>query len=114
MRHVVVLVGTLAFVSHAWATDPKAKNKPKNSAADPKAAVVVAKRAFRTAVQLCDVPGRCEMGSRSVQSEYLTMLQDTEKGFLQACERCSTSERCEAERQRIRDGKRSMGATPCE
>jgi hypothetical protein len=78
-----------------------------------KTSLVNAKQAFRTAVQLCDTPGRCEQGSRSVNTEYLTMLKDTEKAFVEACERCSTPDKCEVERQRIRDGKTSFGSNPC-
>ena len=73
-----------------------------------------AKRALKTAVDLCGNPGKCEQGSRNADREYMSLLEGADRSFIEACLACSTSERCEAERDRIRDGKRSQGTAPCD
>ncbi|GEJ57068.1 hypothetical protein [Anaeromyxobacter diazotrophicus] len=78
------------------------------------AAVLRAKRAFRTALDLCAPPGRCEAGTKAADPEYVNLLKESEKKFMDACQACAPAEKCDAEAQRLREGKRSPGAAPCE
>jgi hypothetical protein len=121
MKHLILFLTACALAASTPADEKKAEppkktaGAPKKSAEPtPKSSVVSAKQTFKAAVELCDAPGRCEAGSRTLNREYMTMLQDSERRFVEACERCSSPERCEAERQRIREGKLSLSAAPCQ
>jgi hypothetical protein len=93
---------------------PPAKAAPPAKPPEPKETVAKTKRAFRIAVELCGTKNRCDPASRTADREYASMLTESERTFMTACEACSTAEKCDAERQRIRDGKRSAGSAPCE
>jgi hypothetical protein len=116
MKHYIV--AGLLLLSAALAADAKPKSPagappPAAPSKDPKVGLAKAKQALTVAVRLCDVPGRCEAGSRGADAEYVSMLQNAERNFMTACEQCSTAERCDQERERIRSGKRSPDDSPC-
>src|SRR6266568_8258607 len=119
MLRIMVLAAALSFTTVATGAEPKPKASPtsKGKASTVTAAkrsLLNAKRALKTAVDLCGNPGKCEQGSRNADREYISLLENADRNFIEACLACSTSERCDAERDRIRDGKRSMGTAPCD
>ncbi|HEX9108103.1 MAG TPA: hypothetical protein VF832_12760 [Longimicrobiales bacterium] len=121
IRVIIVAIG-LSFATSARAAEPKPKagtsQKAKPGKAGPlseaKRNLFNAKRALVTAVALCSAPGKCEQGARNADREYITMLEGADRNFIEACLACSTSEKCDAERDRIKDGKRSPGTIPCD
>jgi hypothetical protein len=118
MLRVIALVAALCVAGGVHAAEPKRPAAPakKGSGATPEAkrAVMNAKRALKTAVDLCDVPGKCDPSSRTANKEYIQILADADRNFIEACLACSTVEKCDAERDRMRGGKRSPGPTPCD
>jgi hypothetical protein len=115
MIRIVVLAAALSLATGASAAQskPKASTTQKGTT-DAKRSLMNAKRALKTAVDLCSAPGRCEQGSAHADREYMSMLEGADRSFIEACLACSTPEKCDAERDRIRDGKRSSGSAPCE
>lgn len=65
--------------------------------------VMRAKANFTYGVELCERKETCSP----------ELLKTSEKEFLVACEKCATEERCEEERDLIRDGKAERKANPC-
>ena len=118
MVRIVVLAVALSLASAAHGAEPKASPAQKGkTAGKPTSAqrdLMNAKRTLKTAVDLCSVPGKCESGSSNADREFINMLESADRSFIEACLACSTAEKCDAERDRIRDGKRSPGTAPCE
>jgi hypothetical protein len=115
MLRIIVLGLALSLATAAKGTDPSSKGKGKaGSPSEAKRVLFNAKRALKTAVDLCSVPGKCEQGSSNVDREFIAILEGADRNFIEACLACSTAEKCDAERDRIRDGKRSPGTAPCE
>jgi hypothetical protein len=121
MIRVIIVAVALSLATSARAAEPKPKastsQKAKGKAgslSEAQRTLFNAKRALVTAVALCSAPGKCEQGSRNADREYISMLEGADRNFIEACLACSTSEKCDAERDRIKDGKRSPGTTPCE
>jgi hypothetical protein len=118
MVRLIAVVAALSLTAGAHAAEPKRAAAPAKKGSgglsEAKRAVFNAKRALKTAVDLCDVPARCDPGSRNANKEYIQMLADADRNFIEACLACSTAEKCDAERDRIRAGKRSPGTAPCD
>ena len=74
-------------------------------AADPAkvAEVFRAKSNFLFAVDSCERPDRCDKALRA----------DAEERFMKGCLECAPQERCEADRQTIRDGNGKRSYNPC-
>ncbi len=121
------LVAALCLVSVAYAADKKPTKKDtattqKDAGTAKKAPTLskelsqelkTTKQAFMAAVGSCARPDLCDPGSRSANRELIDLVTSTEENFVTACRACSTDEKCERERQRIRDGKNSRGLEPC-
>jgi hypothetical protein len=116
MIRVIALAAALSLATTASAATSKSKSSPaqKGTMTEAKRALMNAKRALKTAVDLCSNPGKCEHGSRNADREYISMLESADRNFIEACLACSTPERCDSERDRIKDGKRSQGTVPCD
>ncbi len=119
MLRIMVLAAALSFTTVANGAEPKPKASPASKGkaspmSETKRSLMNAKLALKTAVDLCSNPGKCEQGSRNADREYMSLLEGADRSFIEACLACSTSERCEAERDRIRDGKHSQGTAPCD
>lgn len=67
------------------------------------AQVFRAKGNFMFAVEACERPDRCDKQLRA----------ESEEQFVKACLECAPQERCEAERQVIRDGDGKRSYNPC-
>ena len=119
MVRMMVLAAALSFTTVAIGAEPKPKASPAQKGktgtmTEAQRVLLNAKRTLKTAVDLCSNPGKCEQGSRNADREYINMLEGADRSFIEACLACSTSERCDAERDRIRDGKHSSGTAPCD
>jgi hypothetical protein len=122
MVRIFVLAAVLSFATAAHGAESKPKStstqKGKTGTAgkpsDAQRDLMNAKRTLKTAVDLCSVPGKCEQGSSNADREFMSMLEGADRSFIEACMACSTAEKCDAERDRIRAGKRSAGWAPCE
>jgi hypothetical protein len=120
MVRILVLALALSLGPAAHAAEPKPKatvaQKSKTGAkpSNVQRELMNAKRTLKTAVDLCGVPGKCESGSSNADREFINMLESADRSFIEACLACSTAEKCDAERDRIRAGKRSQGYAPCE
>jgi hypothetical protein len=114
MVRIIFLGLALSLATVASGATPSSNAKGKAaSLSEAKRALFNAKRALKTAVDLCSAPGKCEQGS-GANREYISILEGADRNFIEACLACSTAEKCDAERDRIRDGKRSSGIAPCE
>jgi len=67
------------------------------------AEVFRAKRNLLFAVEACERPERCDKLLRS----------ESEERFMKACQECAPQERCEADRQAIREGNGKRSYNPC-
>ncbi len=119
MVRIMVLAAALSLVTAASGAEPKPKASPAqkgkaSSLSEAQRTLMNAKRALKTAVDLCSNPGKCEQGSRNADREYISLLEGADRSFIEACLACSTAEKCDAERDRIREGKHSTGTRPCE
>ena len=115
MVRIIVLGLALSLATTANGAAPSSKAKGKaGSPSEAQRVLFNAKRALKTAVDLCSVPGKCEQGSPSANREYIAILEGADRNFIEACLACSTAEKCDAERDRIRDGKHSQGLAPCD
>ena|SRR6266702_6895996 len=119
MVRIILMAAALSFTTVGYGAEPKPKASPAQKGkpspvSDAKRNLMNTKRALKTAVDLCSNPGKCEPGSRNADREYMSLLEGADRNFIEACLACSTSERCDAERDRIRDGKRSQGTAPCD
>lgn len=76
--------------------------------------LLVAKRRLVTAVGACEGSGVCDPKSPSRDTHLIALLEDADHQFMEACEACSTAEKCGRERERMRDGKNSLGVRPCD
>ncbi len=120
MRRTIA-VALLAFATIAGAGDQKpARQKgdqPKQQPApiDPGIgrSLKLAKAKLTAAAGACASPAECDPASRAANRDAIALLEEAEKGFMAACQACSTEEKCDAERARIRDGRRSPGLAPC-
>lgn len=119
-----LLIAALVLASVASAADKKPQGKKKTSDTAekqkaPTASPAVlrdlknAKQAFMAAMGACVRPEQCDPASRSANREAVDLVTSTEETFMVACKACAPEEKCEAERQRIRDGKQSRGYAPC-
>lgn len=75
----------------------------KQQAAKERGAVSKAKRTFIFSVEQCDRPDNCDR----------SLLADSEEAYVQACGACAPAERCEEDRQKIRDGQGKLSYNPC-
>ncbi len=121
MVRIVVIAAVLSLATGTYAaeTKPKPTSTQKGKSGTPKASeaqrdLMNAKRMLKTAVDLCTVPGKCDSGASNADRETISMLENADRSFIEACMACSTAEKCDAERDRIRAGKRSSGYAPCE
>jgi hypothetical protein len=121
MVRIVVMAAVLSLATGAYGAEskPKSTSTQKGKSGTPKATdaqrdLMNAKRTLKTAVELCSVPGKCEPGASNADRETISLLENADRGFIEACMSCSTAEKCDAERDRIRAGKRSAGYAPCE
>ena len=71
------------------------------------------KNSFMTAVGACERPGLCDPDSKTSDRDTTRLLLNSEDRFMSLCQLCATRDDCEAERVRIRSGKRSRGVAPC-
>ena len=83
----------------------KGAEKPVPPKATPEELLAVSrmKSIFLFAMETCDRPERCDP----------TLRDDAERRFLDACRRCASADRCEAERDAIRAGSAKRRSNPC-
>jgi hypothetical protein len=113
MKRIVIAAVAVALSTAAMASEKTRAptSKPKQPSMSE---LEQAKAAYRAAVGACARPDTCDPTASSANRDAVALLKDTEKQFMTACTACASEERCESERQRIRDGKRSVGRAPCD
>ena len=90
-------------------TSPAAKGRAGASSAAPGVDPAQLTEVFRAktnllfAVESCERPDRCDKALRA----------DSEERFMKACQECAPQERCEADRQTIREGNGKRSYNPC-
>jgi len=117
-RVVFVSVVVLALSASSWARGADSNAPPPGAALSPKTRIVanelkVAKGSLMSAVGACNRADACDPMAKSHDREATRMLLQAEDRFMSLCETCSTHDLCEAERMKMRDGKRSRGVEPC-
>jgi hypothetical protein len=108
---------TLFLAGVAVGAEPE-KAPPEGAAMSPKTRRVsselkVAKNSLMSSVGACERPGTCDPQSKSADREQTRLLLQAEDRFMSVCQLCASREDCDAELQKMRDGKRSRGVAPC-
>ena len=108
---LVLVVATLA--SAAGPSVP-----PEGAAMSPKTRIVsaelkAAKGSLMAAVGACNRADTCDPMAKNHDRDATRLLLQAEDRFMSLCETCSTHDLCEAERAKMREGKRSRGVLPC-
>ena len=106
-------IGQATKLSKEQAEKLAKKKKKPNPQVEKKVSFLQAKKAFALAVELCEKPGVTDPKSRDYDEEILTMLEDREGAFMSSCTTCAKTDECEAERDRIKQGRASAGPLPC-
>ena len=118
MKHVMLMSVVLALSVGSGALGADSSAPPPNAAMSPKTRIVsaelmVAKGQLMAAVGACNRPDTCDPMAKNHDREATRLLLQAEDRFMSLCETCSTHDLCDAERVKMRDGKRSRGVAPC-
>ena len=119
MKRAMLIFVARALLSAASSSRGAGSSTPPEGAAlSPKTRAVsselkVAKGSLMAAVGACNRPDSCDPMAKNHDREATRMLLQAEDRFMSLCETCSTHDLCDAERAKMRDGKRSHGVAPC-